>query len=140
MMSPVSSVMNRVANEKHRFRRRFLLHRLGVVGSAVLALLVLVAIFAPRVGRYSPTEIDFSLKDGPPSPEHLFGTDRIGRDVWTRVVLGTRVSLLVGAVAVVIDTTIALVLGKPGRLSRRTRRERDHALHRRDDVLSRRSS
>lgn len=105
------AVPARRPSQAHRFRNRFLRHRLGMFGLTILCLLVLVAIFAPWVAGYSPTEIDFRLKDVPPGREHLFGTDRIGRDVWARVVFGTRVSLSVGAVAVGIYTTIALILG-----------------------------
>src|SRR5713101_7019032 len=106
-----AAVPARRPSQAHRFRNRFLRHRLGMFGLTMLCLLVLVAIFAPWVAGYSPTDIDFRLKDVPPSPQHLFGTDRIGRDVWARVVFGTRVSLSVGAVAVSIYTTIALILG-----------------------------
>lgn len=106
-----AAVPARRPSQAYRFRNRFLRHRLGMFGLIMLCLLVLVAIFAPWVAGYSPTDIDFRLKDVPPSPQHLFGTDRIGRDVWARVVFGTRVSLSVGAVAVSIYTTIALILG-----------------------------
>jgi peptide/nickel transport system permease protein len=106
-----ATIPDRRPSQAHRFRNRFLRHRLGMFGLSVLAVLVLVAILAPWVAGYSPTDVDFSLKDAPPSREHIFGTDRIGRDVWARVVFGTRVSLSVGAVAVGIYTTIALILG-----------------------------
>jgi len=91
----------------HRFRR----HRLAVLGLAALSVFALVAILAPFVTFHDPNGIDLTVMRQAPSPAHVLGTDPLGRDVWTRLAYGTRVSLAVGLVAVSIYTTIGVVLG-----------------------------
>ena len=96
---------------ENRFLRRFRQHRLAVIGIAALALFALLAILAPLVTFYDPNGIDLTVMRQAPSQDHILGTDPLGRDVWTRLVYGTRVSLAVGMVAVSIYTTIGVVLG-----------------------------
>lgn len=81
------------------------------IGIAVLALLVLVAVCAPWLWTVDPLSINPALRTRPPSPEHLFGTDSLGRDLWSRVLFGTRVSLLVGFAVAVLATGIGVLLG-----------------------------
>jgi peptide/nickel transport system permease protein len=82
-----------------------------MVGVVVLAIMATLAIFAPVVGRYDPNRGDFRQIDQPPSREHLLGTDGNGRDYWSRLVYGARVSLSVGLVATSIAAVIGTVLG-----------------------------
>ncbi|MDQ3810228.1 MAG: ABC transporter permease [Chloroflexota bacterium] len=89
----------------------FLRHRLALIGSTVIAVLVLVAIFAPLVATHDPYAVDLRMVRDGPSSKHLLGTDEAGRDVLSRVIFGTRVSLSVGLVAVTIYTLIGTVLG-----------------------------
>ncbi len=96
---------------QYRFWRRLSRHKLGMIGLAMLVILVFTAVFAPIVAGIDPVEMDLKMKNKPPSAEHILGTDAIGRDVWSRLVYGARVSLSVGLVAVGIYTSIALVLG-----------------------------
>ena len=96
---------------ENRFLRRFRRHRLAVLGLAALSLFALVAILAPFVTFYHPNGIDLTVMRQAPSSAHVLGTDPLGRDVWTRLAYGTRVSLAVGLVAVSIYTTIGVVLG-----------------------------
>jgi peptide/nickel transport system permease protein len=77
----------------------------------MLLILVFAAVFAPVIAGIDPAAMDLKMKNKPPSAEHFLGTDAIGRDVWSRLVYGARVSLSVGLVAVGIYTSIALVLG-----------------------------
>jgi len=91
--------------------RRFPRHRLAALVLAPLSLFALVAILAPFVTFYDPNGIDLTVMRQAPSPAHVLGTDPLGRDVWTRLAYGTRVSLAVGLVAVSIYTTIGVVLG-----------------------------
>jgi peptide/nickel transport system permease protein len=91
--------------------RRFRRHRLALFGSAVLLILILVAIFAPFIARQDPYYQDYSAIKQPPSREHILGTDSLGRDMWARLVYATRVSLSVGIVAVTIYTVIGTILG-----------------------------
>ena len=89
---------------------RRLLHRKGAVfGLAVIALLVGVAVLAPLIAPYEPDQQTWSAVRKAPSALHWFGTDDVGRDVFTRVIYGARASLLAGVVAV----AFALLIGVP---------------------------
>jgi peptide/nickel transport system permease protein len=87
----------------------------ALVGFALVALFVLVAIFAPLIAIEDPTGGDLSRLEGSccpgPSPEHPFGIDQQGRDEFSRVVYGARYSLLIGVVAVAVGLSFGLVLG-----------------------------
>lgn len=91
--------------------RRFLKHRLAVIGAIIIILLVIMALFAPWLAPHDPNHVDIiSAREGP-SASHLLGCDVIGRDVLSRLIYGTRVSLSVGLVAVAIYVLIGMVLG-----------------------------
>jgi peptide/nickel transport system permease protein len=83
----------------------------ALAGLIILVLLILAAILAPYITRYDPIEIDPPSRTLPPSRDHWMGTDAFGRDIYTRVVYGARVSLPVGLVAVGIAATVGAVLG-----------------------------
>ncbi len=91
--------------------RRFLKHRLAVIGLVILVIIVLSAIFAPWLTQWEPNQVDLRARSEPPSSEHLLGTDRTGRDVLTRTLYAGRISLLVGVVAVAISVVIGAILG-----------------------------
>ena len=101
-----------------RFLRRFARHRLGLLGLCFLLVVVVAAIFAPWLAPYSPTRILGKALQAP-SAAHWFGTDEIGRDVFSRIVWGSRISLQVVffsiAAALVAGTVIGLVAGYVGR-------------------------
>lgn len=101
--------------------RYFARQYLAVASAVILVLLVLVAIFAPYVTPYDPNYIDLRLRNQPPSVEHWFGTDRTGRDMFTRTVYAARVSLAVGitavAIALLIGTTLGAISGYFGGLT-----------------------
>jgi peptide/nickel transport system permease protein len=90
--------------------RRFRRNRLAMVGLVFLVLLLLAAVFAPLITPYDITERSDSFRQGP-SAEHWFGTDAIGRDVYSRVVFGARVSLRIGILATAISLVIGVTLG-----------------------------
>lgn len=91
----------------NRTLRAFFANRLALAGMVMLLLLVLGAIFAPILVPYSPTSTDFSALQQPPSSQHWFGTDQLGRDIFSRVLYGARVSLAAGLISVLL----ALLLG-----------------------------
>jgi peptide/nickel transport system permease protein len=91
--------------------RRFMRHKLAMTGLIVFLIITLMAVFAPVVTQYDPNQIDLRARSQGPSMEHWLGTDRTGRDVYTRTVYAGRISLLVGVLAVAISVAIALVLG-----------------------------
>ncbi len=92
-------------------RKRFLRHRLALIGLVILCVMVLLAVLAPVVAIYSPVELNLDAMSQPPSTTHWLGTDTTGRDVWSRIVHGGQVSLSVGLVAVSISTLIGIVIG-----------------------------
>lgn len=77
----------------------------------ILLILVMLAIFAPLLSPYTYYQIDLSIKNRPPSLTHWFGTDDLGRDIFTRVWFGARVSLSVGIAAALIDMVIGIFWG-----------------------------
>lgn len=91
--------------------RRFKRHRLAMVSMCVLLILYAVAIFAPYIATYDFAHVNPANRLQPPSSEHLFGTDSLGRDVFTRVVWGSRVSLSVGFVAAGVAVLLGTVIG-----------------------------
>lgn len=93
--------------------RRMIRHRGALVSAALLALLIAVAVFAPAIATHSPITADFKARLQPPSSAHLFGTDQLGRDIFSRVVYGSRISLRVGLVAVAVAVVLGLILGVP---------------------------
>ena len=90
--------------------RRFRRHRLAMVSLVVLAILGGAALLAPIIAPYDPDALVGPFS-GPPSKEFLLGTDQIGRDVLSRLLYATRISLLVGIMATLISTVIGVVLG-----------------------------
>jgi peptide/nickel transport system permease protein len=104
------------------FWRRFKEDKLALVSLGFIVLLILVAIFAPVVVRIFGAPTDYDFRDTSaldpvfatatgPSSDHLFGVDKIGRDVFTRTIYGAQVSLIVAFVATFLATTIGIVLG-----------------------------
>jgi ABC-type dipeptide/oligopeptide/nickel transport system permease subunit len=90
--------------------RRFRRNRLAMVGLVFLVLLILAAVFAPLITPYGITDRTDAFRQGP-SADHWFGTDAIGRDVYSRVVFGARVSLRIGILATTISLFIGVTLG-----------------------------
>jgi len=90
---------------------RFRAHRMAVAGTAVLALLTLVAIVAPWISPYSPGAIDLQHIAAAPSLAHPLGTDEVGRDVLTRILWGGRISLGVGVGSMLIAAGIGITYG-----------------------------
>lgn len=101
----------RVSEPRSRFIRRYRRHKLAMFGTAVVLILIIAAIFSPIIGGQDPYEDNLRLIRKEPQAGHMLGTDGVGRDVWTRLVFGSRVSLAVGLVAVSIYTVIGLFLG-----------------------------
>lgn len=91
--------------------RRLRKNRLAIVGTAMIMGLVLTAIFAPLIAPYDSALQNLSLSLHPPSLKHWFGTDILGRDYFSRVVYGPRISISIGVVATTISLVIGLSLG-----------------------------
>jgi peptide/nickel transport system permease protein len=93
------------------FTRRLAQNKMAMGGLVVVATLFVVAFLANQLSPYSPDLINTSQVLAPPSSAHLMGTDVLGRDVLSRIIHGSRVSLSVGFVAVGISTLIGMLLG-----------------------------
>ncbi|MBR0602401.1 ABC transporter permease [Bacillus safensis] len=93
------------------FCEKFFKNKLAVAGSMILLVIIFSAIFAPVIAPYAPEHQDLLKRLQPPSAEHFMGTDKFGRDIFSRVLYGARVSLLVGFVSVVGAITIGTVVG-----------------------------
>ncbi len=83
----------------------------SMVGLALLLLMIAAALLAPWITRYDPITMAASERLKPPSAEYWFGTDAFGRDIYTRVVYGARVSLQVGIISVVIASLLGVTAG-----------------------------
>ncbi len=112
--------------------RRLLRHRLAMFGLAVLLIVVVMGLFGPAITPYDPNGMDFANRFANPSLAHPMGTDDFGRDIFSRIIIGARVSLQVGLVAVGVatfsGTGLGLVAGYGTRLT-------DEVIMRAMDVL-----
>jgi peptide/nickel transport system permease protein len=93
--------------------RRSLVARypLAVLGAVILATIVLAAVFARFLGTVDPAALAPTQRLRPPSDQHWLGTDHFGRDVWSRLVYGARVSLMVGSAVAILSVGIGLLIG-----------------------------
>ncbi len=103
------AVPDQLESPARRALRRLVRRRGAVVGMAVIATFILLALFAPLIAPYDPIATSWTLVRKPPSALHWFGTDELGRDVLSRMIYGARASLLAGAISV----GIALCIGVP---------------------------
>lgn len=91
--------------------RRFRRNRLGMVGAAIVLLLVVMALFAPQIAPRDPAEQNLRARRTAPNAQYLLGADEFGRDILSRIVFGTRASLVVALGSVAIGLTLGSFLG-----------------------------
>ncbi len=87
------------------------MNKLTIFGICIVGFFIIIAIFAPMIAPYNPGQIDIENILTAPSSLHIFGTDSLGRDLFSRMVYGTRISLMVGFIAVGIAALIGIALG-----------------------------
>ena len=87
------------------------MNRLAYIGIVIAAIVILTAIFAPFIATHDVIVQDLSKRFASPSAEHWFGTDSLGRDVFSRVVFGARISLQVGLTVVLVSGVIGILIG-----------------------------
>ncbi|KGX92327.1 diguanylate cyclase [Pontibacillus halophilus JSM 076056 = DSM 19796] len=92
-------------------RRRLFENKLAMIGLVIMIVITFFAIFGPLLTPYSYYEQSFTEKNLDPSGEHWFGTDQLGRDIFTRVWYGARISLTIGIMAALIDFLIGVIYG-----------------------------
>jgi ABC-type dipeptide/oligopeptide/nickel transport system permease subunit len=98
-------------NEFRRILSVFFGRPLPVLGLFIIMVLIITAIFAPIIAPHDPYKMNILNKLQPPSREHLLGTDSLGRDTFSRIIYGSRTSLIIGISVIGISTTIGLTLG-----------------------------
>ena len=91
--------------------RRFRRNKQAMVGMCMLLLMIFSAIFASVISPYDPLQQDIINRLQPPSAAHFFGTDELGRDIFSRILYGSRISLTVGLIAVSISSVVGCALG-----------------------------
>jgi peptide/nickel transport system permease protein len=91
--------------------RQFRRHPAALFALGVLAVIVTISVLAPVVAPYQPTTLDITNRFQAPAPDHLFGTDKQGRDMFSRILYGGRISLLVGILAMIGAVLIGTVVG-----------------------------
>jgi peptide/nickel transport system permease protein len=87
------------------------MNRFSYAGIVWILFLFIVAVFAPLIATHDPTFQDLNLRFASPSSEHWFGTDALGRDVFSRVVYGARISLQVGVIVTIISAVFGVLIG-----------------------------
>ena len=98
-------------SQKRLFWRQFRRHRLAVISSVVLLVLAGMVILAPLIAPYAFDAIDPTQFRKPPSAAHIMGTDDIGRDLFTRLLYGGRISLAIGLFSALVGTGVGTLLG-----------------------------
>ena len=116
--STATRAANQVGGQAQRLRspfaefaRRFVKQRAALTAGLVIVLLVLVGIFAPLLAPYDPMASDYDNVLEGPSRTHLAGTDEFGRDIFSRILWGARISLRVGFTAVLVGSVCGILLG-----------------------------
>lgn len=108
--SAVVNVRTERAQARHEARAVLLRKRGFLIGFAILALWTFFAIAGEAITPYDPFN-DFNVRHVPPGPDHLFGTDRLGRDVLSRVIVGARDVLIVAPLAAILGVSVGSLLG-----------------------------
>jgi peptide/nickel transport system permease protein len=93
------------------WRRAAAYNPLATTGVVLVLLFVLCAIFAPWLAPYDPAQLDLTIRLQPPSPTHWFGTDELGRDILSRIIYGSRISMLVGSCVVAGSLALGILFG-----------------------------
>lgn len=104
--------IEKVLREQREIRRERLLASPGLlIGAVVFIIIVLAALIIPMMNGIDPNAMEVALRLKPPSAEHIFGTDEFGRDLFTRVLYGARVSLLVGCSVALASCVLGTIIG-----------------------------
>lgn len=94
-----------------RSLQKFLSNKLAIVGLIIVLLMILSAIFAPLLATYDPNKIDMTKLNQAPGGDHIFGTDSTGRDLYSRLLYGGRISILIGITSALTTSIIGTIFG-----------------------------
>lgn len=111
VVSGTAGGLSPAARRRRWLLRRFAQRKAAVVGGSLSVLFVLVAVLAPWIAPYTAAQSDFANVLYSPSPSHPFGTDELGRDIFSRVVIGARASIFAGVMATLLAVAIAVPIG-----------------------------
>ena len=104
-------IPSRLSKSLRSFASRYRHNSHAVLGLGIFVFTLLVSIFAPQISTFDPEKIDIPKRLLPPDGTHFLGTDKLGRDIFSRMVWGTRVSMLIGFIASGLATLIGLTIG-----------------------------
>jgi len=96
---------------RRQFFRRLLRQKSAVIGASILTFFIVIAIFAPLIATHDPRDADIMARLKGWSKAHYFGTDKVGRDIFSRIVYGSRISIKIGLVAMTFSISVGAVLG-----------------------------
>jgi len=111
LVAPPIAPVKSVSPTWRRFRDAFHRHPTALIGGGILLLMIAIAVLAPWIGTIDPQLVSPAKRLKPPSLAYWFGTDMLGRDVYSRVAYGARVSLVVGLAVALLSTVIGLAIG-----------------------------
>jgi peptide/nickel transport system permease protein len=106
-----SSKLQASMGSSYRMMRQLARNPLAVIGILILLILVLAAIFAPLIAPHSPMGQNLSARLLPPSSEYWMGTDELGRDIFSRIIYGARITLVIVTLVAVISAPLGLLIG-----------------------------
>jgi peptide/nickel transport system permease protein len=108
----MNEMKKRLVSEQRRITlHKFFSNRLSVIGGAIVLCILIIAFFAPFIAPKDAYAVDVVARYKAPSSAHLFGTDELGRDVFTRVIYGTRISMTVGFSVGIISGILGMIMG-----------------------------
>jgi peptide/nickel transport system permease protein len=118
-LQPIPSTTNQAEKQKVTKSRslwvdailRLFKSKTSIIGISLIVILVITAILAPLIATHDPTATDIPNRYQAPSGEHFLGTDELGRDIFSRIVFGTRISIQIGLIAVGISMIVGVLLG-----------------------------
>ncbi|MDO5027271.1 MAG: ABC transporter permease [Tissierellia bacterium] len=94
-----------------RSMQKMLSNKLAMIGAIIVTIFILMSIFAPLITSHDPSKIDMTKLNQAPSSEHIFGTDSTGRDMFSRLLYGGRISIMIGVVSALTTSIIGTILG-----------------------------
>ena len=100
-----------MSNRGRRMIIRLVNHKSAVAGASILLFFVIIAIFAPLIATHDPREADVTTRLAGWSTDHYFGTDGVGRDIFSRIIYGSQISLKIGLVAMTLSISAGAMLG-----------------------------
>ena len=93
------------------FWQRMLSHKVGMIGLVLILAIILLALLAPWIATHDPLKVDVANREAQPSAKYFFGTDDFGRDIFSRIIHGTRISLYISCLSVLLATIFGVIIG-----------------------------